>query len=52
MHIPSVDENQDSVLLHPFELAQNFESHLDILVSYPFFEIKLELESDPKSQVW
>ena len=51
IHIPSVDKNQDSISLHPFELAQNFESHLDILASYPFLEIELELESDPETQV-
>ena len=48
IHIPS---NQDSLSLHPFELAQNFENHLDILASYPFPEIELELESDPEPQV-
>jgi len=47
IHIPSADENQDSISLHPFELAQNFENHLDILASYPFPKIELELESDP-----
>ena len=46
IHIPSVDENQDSISLHPFELAQNFENHLDILASYSFSEIKLEPEYD------
>ena len=46
-----MDENQDSISLHPFELAQNFENHLDILASYPFPEIELELESDPEPQV-
>ena len=51
IHILSVDENQDSILLHLFELAQNFENHLEIFASYPFFEIKLDLESDPKPQV-
>ena len=38
IHIPSVDENQDSIFLHPFELALNFENYLDILASYPFPE--------------
>ena len=38
IHITSVDENQDSIFLHPFELAQNFENHLDILASYSFSE--------------
>jgi len=47
IHIPSVDENQDSISLHPFELTQSFENHLDILASYPFLEIELELEYDP-----
>ena len=51
IHIPFVDKNQNSISLHPFELAQNLENHLDILASYPFPEIKLELESDPKPQV-
>ena len=46
IHLPSVDENQDSISLHPFELTQNFENHLDILASYPF-----QLESDPEPQV-
>ena len=39
-----MDENQDSISLHPFELAQNFENRLDILTSYSFLEIELELE--------
>ena len=51
IHIPSVDKNQDSISLHPFELAQDFENHLDILASYPFSEIELELESDPEPHV-
>ena len=38
IHIPSVDKNQDSISLHPFKLAQNFENHLDLLASYPFSE--------------
>ena len=46
-----MDENQDSISLHPFELAQNFENHIDILASYPFPEIEIEHESDPESQV-
>ena len=49
--ISPMDDNQDSISLHPFELAQNFKNHLDILASYPFFKIELELESDPKPQV-
>ena len=36
IHIPFMDENLDSILLHPFELTQNFENYLDILASYPF----------------
>jgi len=28
IHIPFMDENQDSILLHPFEPAQNFENPL------------------------
>ena len=51
IHIPSVDENQDSISLHPFELAQNFENHLDILASYPFLEIELDLECDPEPHI-
>ena len=51
IHISSVDENQDSISLHSFELAQNFENHLDILASYPFLEIELKFESDPEPQV-
>ena len=47
IHISSVDKNQDSMSLHPFELTQNLDNHLDILASYPFPEIELELESDP-----
>ena len=37
-------ENQDSISAHPFELDQtpSFESHIDILTSYPFPEIKIE----------
>ena len=46
-----MDETQDSISLYPFELAQNLENHLDILVSYPFPEIELKLESDPEPQV-
>jgi len=41
IHIPSVDENQDLISLHPFELAQNFENHLDIFARYP---LKVHLE--------
>jgi len=44
IHIPSVNKNQDSILFHPFELAQYFENHIDILASYPFFEIELEYD--------
>ena len=44
IHILSVDKNQDSILFHPFELAQYFENHIDILASYPFFEIELEYD--------
>ena len=51
IHIPSADENQDSISLHPFELVQNFENHLDILASYHFSEIELEPECDPESHV-
>ena len=51
IHIPSVDENQDSISLHPFELAQNFENHLDPSASYHFSKIELELESDPEPQI-
>ena len=29
IHILSMDKNQDSISLYPFELAQNFENHLD-----------------------
>ena len=32
-HIHSVDENQDSIPLHPFELAQNFENPLIFCVT-------------------
>ena len=41
---------KDSILAHPFELAQtlNFENHIDILASYPFPEIELENEYDPE----
>ena len=46
-----MDENQDSISLHPFELAQNFENHLDILASYPFLEIELDLECDPEPHI-
>ena len=51
IHIPSADKNQDSISLHPFELAQNFENHLDILASYPFLEIELGHECDPDPAV-
>ena len=38
-------ENQDSVSAHPFELDQtlSFESHIDILASYLFPEMKLNM---------
>jgi len=38
--------NQDSISAHPFELDKtpSFESHIDILASYPFPEIKIEHE--------
>ena len=51
IHNPFVDENQDSISFYQFELAQNFRTHIDILVSYPFPEIELKLESEPESQV-
>ena len=51
IHIPSMDENQDSISLHPSKLAQNFENDHDILASYPFLEIELEQECDPDLQV-
>ena len=42
--------NQDSISAHSFGLdqPQNFENHVDILVSYPFSEIELEHEYDPE----
>ena len=46
-----MDENQDSISLHPFELAQKFENHLDILSSYPFLKIELDLECDPEPHI-
>ena len=41
---------QDSILEHPFKLFQTpkFENHIDILASYPFSEIELEIEYDPE----
>ena len=44
---------QDSISVHPFELAQTpkFENHINILVSYPFSEIELEGEYDPEPQL-
>ena len=44
---------QDSISAHPFELAQtlNFKNHINILASYPFFEIELENEYDPELQL-
>jgi len=50
-HISSVDKNQDSISLRPFELAQNFENHLNILARYPFPEIELMQACDPDPQV-
>ena len=43
-------ENQDSISAHQFELEQtpSFESHIDILTSYPFSKIELEHEYDPE----
>ena len=43
--------NQDSILSYPFELAQNFKNHLDILASYPFSKIELTHEYDHEPQV-
>ena len=45
--------NQDSISAHLFELdqTQTFENHIDILASYPFPEIELEHEYDPKPQL-
>ena len=51
IHIPSVDKNQDSISVHPFELAQNFEKHLDIFASYPFPEVEVENDGDPKPHI-
>ena len=44
---------QGSISAQSFELAQttNFESDIDSLASYPFPEIKLENEYDPKPQL-
>ena len=44
---------QDSILAHPFELTQtpNFKNDIDSLASYPFPEIELENEYDPKPQL-
>ena len=44
--------NLDSISEHTFELDHtlSYESRLDILASYPFSEIELELE-DPEPQV-
>jgi len=46
-------ENQDSISVHPSELDQtsNVENSIDILASYPFLEIELEHEYDPKPQL-
>ena len=40
---------QDSILTHPFELAQtpNVENQTDILANYPFSEIELETKYYP-----
>ena len=45
--------NQDSISVNPLKLDQTprFENHIDILASYPFSEIELELESNPESEV-
>jgi len=45
--------NQDSILERTFELDQtpSYESCLDILASYPFHEIEIELECDPEPHV-
>ena len=43
-------ENQDSISAHPSELVQT-SNHIDILASYPFPEIELEHEYDPKLQL-
>ena len=42
--------NQESISAHSFELDQNqnFDNHIDILVSYLFPEIELEHEYDPE----
>ena len=34
-----------------FDKTPRLENHIDILASYPFFEIELELESDHEPQV-
>ena len=46
IHIPSIDENQDSISSYQHELDQN--QILDILTSYPFPEIELKDECEPK----
>ena len=45
--------NQYSISAHPFELDQTlgFESHIDILASYPFPEIEIKHECDPEPHV-
>ena len=45
--------NQDSISERTFELDQtlSYESHLDILASYPFSEIEIEPECDPESHM-
>ena len=45
--------NPASISEHTFELAQSpsYENRLDILASYPFPEIEIEYDSDPKPQV-
>ena len=45
--------NKASISSYSFELDQNqnFENHIDILASYPFSRIELELERDPDPPV-
>ena len=45
--------NQGSISAHPFELDQttSFESHIDILTSYPFPEIEIKPDCDPELYV-
>ena len=44
---------QDSILAHPFELAQtsNLENQIDILASYFFLKIELMNEYNPEPQL-